>query len=338
MARFIEPLDLGTKTVRWPKKWVAGADIPSISARDYDPETNPTGRGVFPGSQVTESFISTWRDRVLKDPDLLQIRRGDDGVTRLYFKASFTDKSATIRRGLPEWLQFDRFLGHIYEPEELDAFFRASEVKRQTPGQPGAAEECQSDALSPSLQPRFEGFYRVGLYPPDAAGKRKAEALKARLVDRAEEGENIRTQVRKVYCKDADPPGTYWTTWVSHVSWMDRAFTFWTQSAGSGVKKDEEGTYRDTEGQSTYEGERRGQTAKSKVGSRDAGTQKWTTLRPGARATVDCPSCNVTVGEPCVTPAGKYTNPHRTRVNVYREKFDSFEAARKDSDKHRRRT
>jgi len=279
----------------------------------------------------TTKVPASWVQRVVEEGDKssfwLVDYLGQTVVVDTGQKLTEEQKETAELRTLPSFLRLSQ-LG-IFPQEEAAAVVRARK-KLKAEGKAGDLDECQADAIEPSVAKQMEGYYRVALFPTDgpiqnrpkndlemkrsANAKKKAQDYKKKIQNKilAEGGQNIAIRVRKVNCSDATPPGYYWTVWLDTPRAEDAA-AFENLETGAvvraGVHSDEgrkarreiemaetpEGTrYRRT----TKKVQRGGQTAAG--GHADAaevtgfaeGVPKVQAARPAARVHETCPVCN----------------------------------------------
>jgi hypothetical protein len=243
----------------------------------------------------------------------------------VFKKANITQKARI--RSLPSFLT----LANVYPGEYGDVEkVVAQREQRRAEGKPGALDECQADAISPSIAKQMEGYYRVGLFPDapiqnrpkpgpekqrSQKAKRKAEAYKRTIQEKiqAEGGAEIAIRVRKLNCQDATPPGFYWTVWINTPREED-AVRFQNIETGQVVggllrgtdeerrarrqmqKKGEKASYTKTKvkkrrgGQMIAGGTGEG-TAEGSTQGYAIGVPRVQAARPGARVHETCPVC-----------------------------------------------
>ena len=236
-------------------------------------------------------------------------------------------KEKAAMQSLPSWLRLESL--DIFGEGEAAAVVRQRQ-KLKAEGKAGSLDECQADAIAPSLRDRMEGYYRVALFPTDGPiqnrpknelekkrskdAKKKAENYKKQIQNKilAEGGQNIAIRVMKLRCDDATPAGFYWTVWLNTPREEDAAAFVNIETGevvGAGVLSDEgRKARREIEMAETPEGtryerttrrvRRGGQTAaggheETAVGTGFAeGVPKVQAARPAARVHETCPVCN----------------------------------------------
>ena len=224
-------------------------------------------------------------------------------------------------RGLPTWLTW-RAIYPGKSEREIDHMTRQS--MKQTPESKIKTRQistCQvgddnvgvAEAYKKQLGPNWRTYKRVALFSPTTKGHQAAKKYASEIKYETYTGEmgenamvtewaeNRSVKVLKVYCRDTDPKGNYWTVWVGFRS---RESYFGTDEIPRGTEGTQHMTYQ------------------YRSGLRRPGQRSYHSGETGKFKTVQCPKCEAPVGESCRTetyPAGKVTNPHSARRKKYFE-------------------
>ena len=246
-------------------------------------------------------------------------------------------------RGLPTWLQW-RAIYPNKSDREVDVLTERSIENPDTKLKTRQIATCQASddnkgiakSYKKQLGPNWRTYQRVALFSPTGwghnAAKKYAEEIKYETYG-GEEGENLMVtdsaehrsvKVLKIYCRDTDPKGMYWTVWVGI---RRREGYFGTDEIPKGTEGTQNITY-------AY-----------RSGLRESGQRSYHSGMTKKYKSVECPKCEAPVGQNCtksrqypeairmleageLTRAQAFGNPHAERRKKYREEQEREEDVR----------